>query len=119
MPRAPAARAASTSAPMSPMTTQRAGSTPSRSAARRINPGAGLRQSHPSSGACGHHVHGPSGPSSSSTRPLTARTWASVSRPRAIPLWLETTAVATPAARSRATAAAAPGTGSTRSGSPL
>ena len=113
------ARAASTSEPMSPTTAQRSGSTPSRAAASSTSPGAGLRQPQPSSGPCGHTHHGPSGPSSSSTRRFTAATSSSVTRPRAIPLWFETTARRTPAARRRSSAGRAPGIACTRAGSPL
>ena len=59
------------------------------------------------------------GPSSSSTRELTAATCGMVSRPRATPDWLVITATCKPAARNRSSAACAPGIGSTRSGSPL
>ena len=65
--RAPAARAASTSAPMSPISTQRSALTPSRSAAARTSPGWGLRQAQPSPGAGGHEP-GPSGQHSSTRR---------------------------------------------------
>ena len=53
IPVAPAAAAASTSAPMSPTTTHRAASTPSSAQAVLTMPGAGLRQEQPSSGPCG------------------------------------------------------------------
>jgi hypothetical protein len=101
------------------MTTQSAGSTPSAPAAATINPGAGFRHRHPSHGPCGQTIQGPSGPSSSSTRRLTASTCSTRTYPRATPLWLLTTAVGTPAARSRPSASRAPGITTTRSGSPL
>ena len=117
---APAARAAPTSAPMSPTTAQRSTGTPQAPRPRRGPcPGAGLRQAHPSSGPCGHHSTASNGPSSSATRALTASTCAGVSRPRATPLWFDTTARRRPAARSRPSPAATPGSGSTRAGSPL
>ncbi len=72
-PRAPAARAASTSAPMSPMTTVHA-RTPSRSQAASTRPGAGLRQPQPSSGPCGQTAQSANGPSRASTRCRTAST---------------------------------------------
>ena len=53
IPTAPAAVAASASAATSPMTTQRAGSTPNSAQAAVTMPGAGLRQAQPSSGPCG------------------------------------------------------------------
>ncbi|XIG74657.1 hypothetical protein C1N81_15575 [Streptomyces sp. SGAir0957] len=73
-PRAPAARAAATSAPMSPMTTARPGGTPRRSQAASTSPGRGLRQAQPSSGPCGHTAQTANGPRSASTRRRTAST---------------------------------------------
>lgn len=52
-------------------------------------------------------------------REFRASTRPGVSTPRAIPDWLVTTPTAAPAARSRSSAARSPGTGRTRSGSPL
>ncbi len=60
-----------------------AGATPSARAASSIRPGAGLRQRQPSSGAWLQTSTGPSGPSSASTRALTASTLAGVMRPSA------------------------------------
>ena len=54
---------------------------PSRAAARRISPGAGLRHSQPSSGPCGQYARGPSGPSSASMRAWTAATSSRVEQP--------------------------------------
>src|SRR5215218_7184469 len=74
MARAPAERAAWTSAPTSPITTQRAGST--------TRPGRGFRQAQPVSGACGQTNQGSSGPRSSSTRRFTAWTCSVERSPR-------------------------------------
>ena len=69
--RAPAARAASTSAPMSPITTHSFGCSPSSRAAAWTRPGAGFRQAQPSSTPCGQTCQVSNGPSRSSTRALT------------------------------------------------
>jgi hypothetical protein len=52
-------------------------------------------------------------------RRFTAATCSAVRSPRATPLWFETTAVRTPAERSRRSAAPARGIGRTSAGSPL
>jgi hypothetical protein len=119
MPVAPAAPAATMSRPMSPTTTHRAGVVPSAAAAARTRPGAGLRHAHPAVSSCGQNCQVSNGPSSSSTRALTARSCGSVKWPRARPDWLVTTPRRSPAARSRSSAARAPGIATTRSGSPL
>ena len=116
---APAAAAAAWSASMSPTSTQRSGVVPSARAAACTMPGAGLRQPQPARSSCGQYCQVSKGPSSSSTRALTARSWAVENSPRASPDWLVTTPRRRPAARSRSSAARAPGTGRTLSGSPL
>ena len=95
------------------------GSTPRRSAARSTSPGAGLRQSQPSSGP----VRAP--------RPRAERAEQRLDpgvdrahlrlgeQPAGDAALVGDTPVGTPAARSRSSAARAPGTGSTRAGSPL
>ncbi len=119
IPAAPAATAAVMSRPMSPTTTQRSGVVPSAAAAAWIIPGAGFRHRQFAESSCGHTCHVSNGPRSSSTLACTAASSSAVNRPRARPDWLVTTPIRNPAARSRSSAARAPGTGSTRAGSPL
>ncbi|TWH69388.1 hypothetical protein JD77_04397 [Micromonospora olivasterospora] len=119
MPLAPAASAAVMSRPMSPTTTHRAAVVPNCAAAACTRPGAGFRQPHPASSSCGHTSQASNGPSSSSTRACTRAICAGVKYPRARPDWFVTTASRRPAARSRSSAARAPGRGRTFSGSPL
>ena len=80
-------------------------------------PGAGLRQAQPSSGPCGQTRAVPSGPSSSSIRALTARDLRRrrAGRGRCRSGWRRRRA-GTPAARSRSSACARRGIGSTRVG---
>ena len=113
----PAARAASTSLPMSPTKASRCGSSPSARAASRSIPGRGFRHRQPSSGVCGQVRQTSNGPSRRSTSAFTAATAAAVRRPRPIPDWLVTTPVRTPAARSLRSAGGAAGIGRTRDGS--
>ena len=80
-------------------------------------PAAACGSSQPSCGAVRAAQPGRrAGPSSSSTRALTAATSRGLISPRPMPLWLVTTASRTPAARRRSSAARAPGTGTTRGG---
>ena len=97
----------------------RPGRRPSRRAAWWTRPGWGLRQSHPSDSVCGQTTQASNGPSSASIRALTASTARRSISPRPMPDWLVITAIGMPAPRSRCSAVAAPGIGSTRSGSPL
>ena len=93
---------------------------PSARAAACTRPGAGLRQAQPVGVVVRADQPGVEA-ARAAPRPgrCTARICSSVKQPRARPDWLVTTASRSPAARSRSSAARAPGTGRTFSGSPL
>ena len=77
---------------------------------RRTSPGRGLRQAQPSSGPCGQTSHGPSGPSSASTRALTASTVGALEQAAGdAALVGDDGDAARPRARSRSSASRAPG----------
>ena len=99
--RHPARRAASTSPSVSPIITHWRGRQRSTVRARRTSAGAGLRQAQASAGPWGQYHHPATGPSISSIRRFTSPTCSWLNRPSAIPLWLVTTPIWIPCARSR------------------